>query len=370
MLDMRLFRVFKDSSLHDVLERLLSGGELTEEEAFEIYEHCDFHLLGQCADHLRAHTCGDTVTFVVDRNINYTNVCISKCRFCAFYRDIGSPEAYVLTIRELISKVEEAVKLGATQILLQGGLHPELPFEFYEDMLTTLKTRFPMVQLHAFSPAEITHIAETDNSSIKETLSRLQDAGLDSIPGGGAEILDDSVRGSVSPEKINWKTWCRVMTTAHKLGIPTTATMVFGHMETPLQRIKHIIRIREIQKRSGGFTAFIPWTFQEKNTALEGRCQPASSIDYLRTVAISRLLLNNHIPNIQASWVTQGVGVAQIALLFGANDFGGTMIEENVVRAAGVAFHRITIEEIVQIGRALGRPVAKRDTLYRILERY
>jgi len=353
-----------------LVESILSGDDLTPKDALAIYEELDLHALGRSADRLRRHVCGDLVTFIVDRNINYTNICRAKCRFCAFYRDYDSDEAYVLTMKELVGKVAEAVGLGATQILLQGGLHPDLPFEFYEEMLVTLTNRFPAVQLHAFSPPEIVQIASVNRSSIRETLSRLQDAGLDSMPGGGAEILDDRVREVISPEKISWKTWEMVMVTAHSLDIPTTATMVFGHMETLEERILHLFRIRDIQERTGGFTAFIPWTFQEKNTALEGRFKSAEGVEYLRTVAISRLVLNSHIPNIQASWVTQGRKVAQIALSFGANDLGGTMLEENVVRAAGVVFHRITLDEIHHLTDRLGRPVAKRDTLYNILEEY
>ncbi|MHC1571600.1 MAG: cyclic dehypoxanthinyl futalosine synthase [Methanosarcinales archaeon] len=354
----------------DLAETILSRDELTAEDALSIYKELDLHALGRSADLLRRSTCGDLVTFVVDRNINYTNICKARCRFCAFYRDHNSEEAYVLTREELLRKVAEAVELGATQILLQGGLNPDLPFEFYEEMLATLTNEFPGVHLHAFSPPEIVQIASVNGSSIRETLSRLQDAGLDSIPGGGAEILDDRVRRVISPRKIDWKTWRKVMITAHSLNIPTTATMVFGHAETLEERICHIFRVRDIQEETGGFTAFIPWTFQEKNTALEGRFKPAGGVEYLRTIAISRLILNNHIPNIQASWVTQGHKVAQIALTFGANDLGGTMLEENVVRAAGVAFQRMTLDQIRHLTEKLGRPSAKRDTLYNILEEY
>ncbi len=353
-----------------VIENVLAGEDISPEDALQIYEKCDFHLIGQTANYLRKRACGDIVTFVVDRNINYTNVCTSKCKFCAFYREEESDEAYVLNTEELISKVQEAVDIGATQILLQGGLHPHLPFEFYEDMLAILKQRFPGVQLHALSPPEIAHIAKMNHCSVREVISRLHDAGLDSIPGGGAEILDDRVRSSISPDKVGWKTWRQVMITAHKLDIPTTATMVFGHIETLNERIRHITRIRDIQRETGGFTAFIPWTFQEKNTALEGMFKLACGVDYLRTIAISRIILNNYIPNIQASWVTQGSKVAQLALCFGANDLGGTMIEENVVRAAGTAFHKMANKEIVHMVHRLGRQAARRDTLYKILQKY
>ncbi|MDO9098209.1 MAG: CofH family radical SAM protein, partial [Candidatus Methanoperedens sp.] len=251
-------------------------------------------------------------------------------------------------------------------ILLQGGLNPDIPIDYYEEMLGQVKKRFN-VQMHAFSPPEIVHISGLYGASIRETISRLHDAGLDSIPGGGAEILDDRVRKSVSPNKIGWKQWQEVMLAAHSLGIPTTATMVFGHAETLEERVKHIIRIRDMQEKYGGFTAFIPWSFQPENTQLEGG---ATGVDYLKMVAVSRILLNGYIKNIQASWVTQGLSVAQVALNYGANDLGGTMIEENVVRAAGVPFHSKSIGEFVRIAKKMGRPVAKRDTLYNIIEQY
>jgi cyclic dehypoxanthinyl futalosine synthase len=233
-------------------------------------------------------------------------------------------------------------------------------------MLSEVKKRFN-VQMHAFSPPEIVHISKLYGASLKETISRLHEAGLDSIPGGGAEILDDRVRGSISPEKIGWKKWEEVMLAAHSLGIPTTATMVFGHEETLEERVKHIIRVRDMQEKFHGFTAFIPWSFQSENTLLHGN---STGIDYLKMVALSRILLNGHIRNIQASWVTQGIDVAQMALFYGANDLGGTMIEENVVRAAGVPFHSKSADEFIHIAKMIGRTVAKRDTLYNILERY
>ncbi len=366
MTDFDIIKKFTDSSAADILIRTLHGESLDIEEGVELLECNDLNLLGAAADMLREQSVGDLVTFVVDRNINYTNVCSSKCRFCAFYREAGAKDAYVLGIEEIISKVDEAVKLGATQILLQGGLNPSIPIEYYEEMLRQVKSRFN-VQMHAFSPPEIVHISKLYGASIKETIWRLHDAGLDSIPGGGAEILDDRVRNYVSPNKIGWEKWQEVMLSAHSLGIPTTATMVFGHAETFNERIKHIIRIRKMQEKYHGFTAFIPWSFQSENTQLSG---DSTGIDYLKMVSVSRILLDGYIKNIQASWVTQGLSVAQVALNFGANDLGGTMIEENVVRAAGVPFHSKSIEEFVNVAKKLGRPVAKRDTLYNIIERY
>lgn len=349
-----------------ILERAMEGEPPGVKEGVELLRPPNLALLGAAADDMRKKTTGELVTFVVDRNINYTNICTSKCKFCAFYREAGAEDAYVLPVDEILSKVDEAVKLGATQILIQGGLNPDITIEYYEKMLGAVKSKFN-VQMHAFSPPEIVHISKLYGASIKETISRLHDAGLDSIPGGGAEILDDRVRNSVSPNKIGWEKWQEVMVTAHSLGIPTTATMVFGHEETPEERIKHIIRIREMQEKYHGFTAFIPWSFQSENTQLSGS---STGVDYLKMVAVSRILLNGFIRNIQASWVTQGLSMAQVALNYGCNDLGGTMIEENVVRAAGVPFHSKNLDEFVHIARKLGRPVAKRDTLYNIIERY
>ena len=367
MTNFELIQKFSDDEVtKELLVRALNNEILGLKDGVNLLKSHALNLLGAAADVLREKSTGDLVTFVVDRNINYTNICSSKCKFCAFYREPGAEDAYVLTLEEIMSKIDEAVRLGATQILLQGGLNPEIPGEYYEDMLRMVKKQFN-VQMHAFSPPEIVHLSKLYGSGIKETISRLHDAGLDSIPGGGAEILDDRVRGYVSPNKIGWKQWRDVMLAAHSLGIPTTATMVFGHAETLEERVKHIIRIRQMQEKYHGFTAFIPWSFQSENTQLSGA---STGVDYLKMVAISRILLHGHIRNIQASWVTQGLGVAQVALNFGANDLGGTMIEENVVRAAGVAFHSKNIDEFVHIAKRLGRTVAKRDTLYKILKRY
>ncbi len=355
-----------DDETSEILSQVMNNEPAGIKEGIKLLESHSLNLLGTTADVLRERSVGDLVTFVVDRNINYTNICSSKCKFCAFYREQDAEDAYVLTVEEIISKIDEAVKLGATQILLQGGLNHSIPAEYYEEVLRQVKKRFN-VQMHAFSPPEIVHISKVYGASIKETILRLHEAGLDSIPGGGAEILDDRVRGYVSPNKIGWKQWQEVMLTAHSLGIPTTATMVFGHAETLEERVKHIIRIREMQKKYNGFTAFIPWSFQSENTQLSGS---STGIDYLKMVAVSRILLNGYIRNIQVSWVTQGLSVAQVALNFGANDLGGTMIEENVVRAAGVPFHSKNVDEFVHVAKRLVRPVAKRDTMYNILKRY
>ncbi len=310
------------------------------------------------------------VTFVVDRNINYTNVCINRCRFCAYYRGPDSPEAFVLGRDELFRKIEETLEEGGTQILLQGGLHPGLDLSFYLEMLRSIKERFD-INIHGFSPPEIHYIAGRANLTVGETLQSLRDAGLDSIPGGGAEILSDRVRQVLSPRKIRSAEWLEVMEEAHRLGMRTTATMMFGSVEGPEDIVEHLDALRGLQDRTGGFTAFIPWSFQPKNTELgetvQDRPLGAGGAEYLRIVAVSRLYLDNF-PNIQASWVTQGIKMAQVALRFGANDFGSTMIEENVVRAAGVSY-RASRRGIVDAIRSAGFKPAQRDTHYNIIRR-
>lgn len=330
------------------------------QQALEWYQS-DLLTLGQAAQAVRWKLHPEpVVTYVVDRNINYTNVCFSGCRFCAFYRAADSPEAYVLDRETLGKKIEETLTLGGTQILLQGGLHPDLPFSFYEDLLHWIKAHYP-IHIHGFSPPEINHLTRISGLTLETVLTRLRDSGLGSIPGGGAEILVDRVRERVSPRKGSSAEWLKVMETAHRMGLRTTATMMFGHLETVEDRIEHLLAIRELQDRTGGFTAFIPWTFQPGNTDL--RLIPAGGTEYLRMLALSRLVLDN-IPNIQASWVTQGPKVGQVALFFGANDLGSTMIEENVVAAAGVAY-RLSIEAMARLITAAGYIPCQRDTFYR-----
>jgi cyclic dehypoxanthinyl futalosine synthase len=304
------------------------------------------------------------VTYVNDRNINYTNVCISGCRFCAFYRTPDSKDGYVLSRRELANKIQETLDLGGTQILLQGGLHPGLDLSFYEQMLRFIKERF-FVHIHGFSPPEIVHLARLEELNPEEIIKRLQLSGLDSIPGGGAEILVDEVRCRISPSKCSSAEWLGVMESAHGLGMKTTATMMFGHVETVEHRLEHLMRLRELQDRTGGFTAFIPWTFQSQNTSLQTKS--ATGVDYLKMLAFSRVVLDN-IDNIQVSWVTMGSGVAQVALQFGANDFGSTMIEENVVAAAGVR-HRLSVEEIRRLIADAGYEPRQRTMSYEFVEK-
>lgn len=350
-----------------ILERFFQGHRLQKNEIVELFKSNELVLIGQAANMVRKKLHPErVVTFVIDRNINYTNVCTTKCRFCAFYRDEQDLDAYVLTMDEIYDKIEETVACGGTQILMQGGLHPKLGLDFYVNMMRKIKERFPNIHLHAFSPPEITHISKISGMSVKEVLEVLREAGLDSIPGGGAEILDNRVREYISPHKISWEQWIGVMKTAHNIGMKTTATMMFGSIETFEERADHLLRLREAQDETNGFRAFIPWSFQPANTELGG--QTTTGVDYLKTLAISRLVLDN-IPNLQASWVTQGAKMAQVSLSFGANDFGGTMLEENVVRAAGVSY-RVPLEDILNSIRDAGMKPAQRNTAYDILKFY
>jgi cyclic dehypoxanthinyl futalosine synthase len=305
------------------------------------------------------------VTFLIDRNINYTNICVSKCRFCAFYRTEDAPDAYLLNLEQVVERVAEAVACGATQVMLQGGLHPTLGMDYFEKLLGRIKSEFT-ISIHSFSPPEIYHLSKRSALSIEEVLRRLRDAGLDSLPGGGAEILSERVRREVSPEKISARVWLEVMETAHKVGLKTTATMMMGSIETLEERIEHLRSIRQLQDRTGGFRAFIPWTFTSGNTELGGA--ETSSLDYLRTLAVARIYLDN-IENMQGSWVTQGKDIGQMSLFFGANDLGSIMLEENVVRAAGAA-NRITEAEMVELIRRAGKTPVQRTTQYKAVKTY
>jgi cyclic dehypoxanthinyl futalosine synthase len=353
--------------LKTIQKKIAAGVPVDRQEGLWLLTEADLLEIGKLADGIRKkkHPEG-RVTFVVDRNVNYTNVCESQCRFCAFYRQADATDAYLLDYETIHGKVAELAAFGGTQLLMQGGLHPTLTIEWFEELFAQIRERFPAVQIHSLSPAEVIHIARLSEISMAECLRRLQKAGLASVPGGGAEVLVDAVRKEISPNKIGWRDWAAVMEEAHALGMRTTATMMFGSRESPEDIVEHLFRVREIQRRSGGFTAFIPWTFQPTNTELGG--ETASGIEYLRVLALSRIVLDN-VDNVQASWVTQGARMAQVALFFGANDLGGTMLEENVVAAAGCAFS-LSQEEVVEIARGAGFIPAKRNTLYEILEEY
>ncbi len=348
-----------------VLKNLM-GEDLEFDEALRLFE-LPLPVLGRIADKIRRVKCGDLVTFVIDRNINYTNVCVSKCKFCAFYAK-NEEEAYVLSKEKILKKVEEAVSFGATQILMQGGMNPDLGIEWFEEVFRSVKEKFPNVAIHSLSAPEIYFLAKKEGMSVREVLERLKEAGLDSLPGGGAEILSDRVRKMISPNKVDSNGWLKVMEIAHSIGMKTTATMMFGHVETNADIVEHLFKIRDLQAKTGGFTAFIPWTFQPNRTELyELVKEPAPPTRYLQVLAISRIVLHN-VRNIQASWLTQGFEIATLALKFGANDLGGVMLEENVVRATGKPFRPARVEEMVKVAKSIGRPVALRDTYYRILK--
>ena len=323
-------------------DKIMAGERIDAGEALALLESEDLHRLGFLANAVRKRLHPEpTVTYVNDRNINYTDICISACKFCAFFKAPEDEAGSVLSFEELGRKIEETKSLGGTQILLQGGLHPDKPVEFYEEMLAFIKGYD--IHIHGFSPPEVWHFAGLADIGIDQVISRLRLAGLDSIPGGGAEILSNRVRSEIAPRKCDADQWIAVMEEAHNQGMRTTATMMFGHVESLAERIEHLQRIRDLQDRTGGFTAFIPWPFQPDNTAL-AHLPKTSAFSYLKMLAVSRIFLDN-VDNIQASWVTQGAKIAQLSLFFGANDFGSTMIEENVVAAAGVSF-RLTEEEI------------------------
>ena len=343
---------------------------LTREQALEYFHSDDLIGLGMEADALRRrlHPEG-VVTYIVDRNINYTNFCTEYCTFCAFYRPLKGPrasEGYILDFETIYDKIAETLEMGGTGVLMQGGLHPDLKIDYFETMLRGIKQRFPQIWLHCFSASEILAIAEYSGISVRDTIARLRDAGLASIPGGGAEILDDEVRHRIARLKCSTADWLLVHRTAHQLGMRTTATMMFGVGETFEHRINHFEEVRRLQEETGGFTAFIPWSFQPTNTALGGNgWDEATSVEYLKVLAIARLYLDN-VENVQSSWVTQGLKVLQMGLHFGGNDVGSVMLEENVVKAAGTA-NRTTEEELRRLIRDAGFKPVQRDTLYRTM---
>ncbi|MBE0426038.1 MAG: dehypoxanthine futalosine cyclase [Nitrospirae bacterium] len=349
----------------EILEKI-NRRRLSVEEAVFLFREADLLELAQAADAVCKNKHPENMaTFQIDRNINYTNICKNQCSFCAFYRPREHPEAYVLNQEEIEEKVYEAVKLSATQVMLQGGINPDLKMDFYVNMFKNIKRKFD-VMIHSLSPPEIVHIAESEGISIKEALKELINAGLDSLPGGGAEILVDSVRQKISPRKISSVRWLEVMEEAHKSGLKTTATMMIGTVETIEDRITHLQKVRDLQDKTGGFLSFISWTFQPGNTSLGGK--PVSSLEYLRTLSVIRLFFDNF-ENIQGSWVTQGKDIGQVCLSFGANDLGSIMIEENVVRAAGVS-HKMSVEEMVDLIKKAGKVPAQRDTVFNILKVY
>jgi len=351
----------------DIYEKIAAGERMTTAEAEELLAGGDLLQLAGLADARRRELHPDnTATFQIDRNINYTNICECRCRFCAFYREADAPDAYLLTVEQVLESVDEARHLGATQIMLQGGLHPDLGLEYFEDLFRAIKQRFDIC-IHSLSPPEVQHLAKKSGLGLEELLRRLRAAGLDSIPGGGAEILSDRVRKEISPHKISTAEWMAVMEAAHGIGMRTTATMMIGSVETTSERAAHFEILRELQDKTGGFRAFIPWTFKAGNSELETGSE-VSAFDYLRLLSIARLYLDN-VPNIQGSWLTQGRDIGQVSLHFGANDLGSIMLEENVVRAAGT-HNRITEQEMVALIRGAGRTPKQRNTKYEIVKEY
>jgi cyclic dehypoxanthinyl futalosine synthase len=349
--------------LSDAISSVEQGRRLSFAAARALYEEADLLHLGQLANAARFRLNPESVvTYAVDRNINYTNICTSGCRFCAFWRNAEHPEAYVLEDAVFAKKLEETKALGGTHVLLQGGLNPDLDLAWHEDHIRLIRS-FGL-HLHGYSPPEIMFLAERFGLSVEQLLERFIKAGLGSVPGGGAEILVDRVRRNVSPGKANSREWLGVMAAAHHLGLKTTATMMFGHVETPTERLIHMFRLRRLQDETGGFTAFIPWPYQPGRQTVEAK--PADGTVYLRTLAVARLVLDNF-PHMQASWVTQGPRTGQVALFFGADDLGTTMIEENVVAAAGVS-HRLDQAEMIRLIQTAGFNARQRDTLYRPVE--
>jgi cyclic dehypoxanthinyl futalosine synthase len=351
----------------EILEKALDGERIDDGEALALLESRDLVAVGRVANALRARrTDPGRVTFIVDRNVNYTNVCVTDCDFCAFYRRPGDRnEGYLLPKPVVFKKIEETLALGGTGVLMQGGHHPDLGIDYYEDLFRSIKSRY-RIHLHALSPPEVQHIARRSKLGIPDTLSRLRDAGLDSIPGGGGEILVDRVRKIIAPKKTTSSEWLNVMRHAHRLGMSTTATMMYGHVETRAERVEHMRRVRELQDETRGFRAFISWTFQNDGNRLGARVPRESmptSFEYLLTQAVSRIYLDN-VDHIQSSWVTQGMKIGQVALEFGADDLGSIMIEENVVSAAGTTY-RASTEDFVRTIRSLGKVPVQRDTLYR-----
>ncbi len=358
-------RVRLGHMVHDIASKVSAGGRVNAAEALDLYQHAPTHLLGRLADGIRARKHPErVVTYIIDRNVNYTNVCVARCNFCAFYRPVGSADGYVLGFEEIFRKIEETIAVGGNQLLLQGGHNPDLPIAWYEDLFRAVKSRYPEFKLHALSPPEVLHISRINQVPVPEVIARLVAAGLDSIPGGGAEILVDRVRKLLNCYgKASADEWLDVMRHAHRAGLRTTATMMYGTVETEAERIEHMMRLRELQDETGGFTAFITWSYQPEHTERGGT--EATGVDYLRTLALARIVLDNF-DNLQASWVTQGGKVGQLSLAFGANDMGSVMIEENVVRAAGASYCMDEVEIVVNVEDA-GFVPKRRNMHYEIL---
>jgi len=368
-----------DPIVSNILNNALSEKEVSAEEGLTLYnsEGSDFHLIGLTADELRRRRVGNIVTYVVNRNINFTNVCIKQCGFCAFSRDFREEEGYFLPTEEIVRRAKEAYQLGATEVCIQAGLPPDMEGDLYENICKSIKKEIPDIHIHGFSPEEVLYGATRSNTTIEEYLKRLKDAGVNTLPGTAAEILDQKLRDKISPGRISVKDWIDIIKTAHKIGINTTSTMMFGHIETSKDRVDHIAKIREIQKETGGFTEFVPLDFihseapMYKHQLHEGIKQGANGKNVLLTHAISRIMLNNCIDNIQMSWVKEGQKMSQLLLMWGANDFGGTLINESISTSAGSEHGQLLKpKEIKRIVREIGRIPAERNTNYKILKKF
>lgn len=353
-------------TIQSILDKSVAGERITPEECLTLLQSNELTAIGRAADAVARRMHPETIrTYNIDRNINYTNVCSAVCDFCAFYRGPKDPEGYVLPREVILAKVRETVELGGDQILMQGGMHPELKLEWYEALLSELKSQFPQVNLHAFSPPELHAFTKVNKLPIREVLERLKAAGLGSIPGGGAEILVDRVRREMTRGKVMTDDWLNVMRVWHEMGGVSSVTMMFGHIETLPERVEHLERVRQLQDETHGFTAYICWTFQPDHTEM-AHIRPTGSFDYLKTQAVSRLYLDN-IPNIQSSWVTQGLKIGQLALLYGANDMGSLMIEENVVAEAGTV-HHLTLDQIRGAIEEIGYQPRQRNVRYQLVD--
>jgi cyclic dehypoxanthinyl futalosine synthase len=371
--------VAANREIDDILQRGADGGRITPEEALLLYTDAPFHALGEAADAVRRRRYPDNiVTYLIDRNINYTNVCVTACKFCAFYRAPKHREGWSHSTEEILRRCGEAVELGATQVMLQGGHHPEYGVEYYEELFSAVKQAYPQLAIHSIGPSEILHMAKVSGVSLEEAITRIKAAGLDSIAGAGAEMLPERPRKAIAPLKESGERWCEVMEVAHGLGVESTATMMMGTGETNAERIEHLRMIRDVQDKAvaagyasadapagaggtGGFRAFIPWTYQPENNHLKGRTQ-ATTVEYLRIIAVARLFFET-VPHLQASWLTTGKDVGQLALHMGVDDLGSIMLEENVISSAG-ARHRSNLHELIWMIRSAGRIPAQRDTLY------
>ena len=368
-----------DSFVSEILNKALSDKEITAQEGLRLYNTTgiDFHLVGLVADEIRKRRVGDTVTYVVNRNINFTNVCIKQCGFCAFSRDFREEEGYFLPTDEIVRRAKEAHQLGATEVCIQAGLPPDMDGDLYENICRAIKKEIPDIHIHGFSPEEVLYGATRSKTTIRDYLKRLKESGVNTLPGTAAEILDQKLRDKISPGRISVKDWVEVIKTAHNLGINTTSTMMFGHIETPEDRVNHIAKIREIQKETGGFTEFVPLNFihseapMYKHQLHDGIRQGGSGNDVLLTHAIARIMLNNYIDNIQMSWVKEGQKMSQLLLMWGANDFGGTLINESISTSAGSNHGQlIRPKEIRRLAREIGRVPAERNTNYKILKKF